>query len=147
MNGSAQFPVFSRVLHWLMAAMVLAMLFIGAGMVTSLERYHLLVSIHRPLGIAILALAVIRLVNRQVSRVPKLPEGVALWQRLAAKGSHVVLYALMIYFRWWAGRCYPPGSTRSYCTGQWCCRRSRRMTRCCMRRCGRCIRIWRICCS
>ncbi len=96
MSSPAQFPVFSRVLHWLMAVMVLAMLFVGAGMITSLAAYHTLVSIHRPLGIAILVLAVVRLVNRQLSRVPPLPQDMALWQRLAAKGSHVVLYALMI---------------------------------------------------
>ena len=41
-------------LHWTMAAMVLTMLGIGVAMVASLADYHTLVSIHRPLGIAIL---------------------------------------------------------------------------------------------
>jgi cytochrome b561 len=54
----------SRLLHWAMAAMVLTMLGIGVAMVVSLGDYHLLVSIHRPLGIAILALVVVRFVNR-----------------------------------------------------------------------------------
>ncbi len=40
------FPLFSRILHWTMAAMVLAMLFIGIGMVGSVWEYHTLVSIH-----------------------------------------------------------------------------------------------------
>jgi len=31
-----QFPIISRMLHWTMAVMVLAMLFIGIGMVASL---------------------------------------------------------------------------------------------------------------
>ena len=44
MTGQAQFTVFSRLLHWLMAVLVLAMLFIGVGMVSSVsERYQLLV--------------------------------------------------------------------------------------------------------
>ena len=51
----ARFPAVSRFLHWLMAVMVLSMLFIGIAMVaTESNRYHVLVSIHKPLGIAIL---------------------------------------------------------------------------------------------
>ena len=50
-----QFVAFSRVLHWTMAVMVLTMLCIGVAMVVSLGNYHVLVSIHRPLGIAILS--------------------------------------------------------------------------------------------
>jgi cytochrome b561 len=46
-----QFALQSRILHWLMAAMLLAMLFIGVTMVASLGDYHVLVAIHRPLGI------------------------------------------------------------------------------------------------
>ena len=58
-----QFTVFSRLLHWTMAAMVLTMLCIGVAMVASLADYHVLVSIHRPLGIAILVLVVVRFVR------------------------------------------------------------------------------------
>jgi cytochrome b561 len=32
-----QFTMFSRILHWTMAVMILAMLFIGVGMVASLS--------------------------------------------------------------------------------------------------------------
>ncbi len=34
-----QFTLLSRLLHWLMAALILAMLFIGIGMVASLADY------------------------------------------------------------------------------------------------------------
>ena len=56
----------SRILHWLMAAMLLAMLFIGVSMVASLGNYHRLVAIHRPLGIMILILAASGLMNRML---------------------------------------------------------------------------------
>lgn len=92
----ARFPVFSRILHWLMAAMIIAMLFIGIGMVASLTDYHWLVSIHKPLGIAILVLVAIRLVNRLVNPPPPLPAGMPPLLRAAALGSHVLLYGLMI---------------------------------------------------
>jgi cytochrome b561 len=89
------FPLLSRILHWTMAAMILAMLFIGIGMVGSVSEYHRLVSIHKPLGILVLILVAIRLVNRLLNPPPPLPSGMPDWQRLAAHGSHVVLYALM----------------------------------------------------
>ena len=94
---AARFPILSRLLHWLMAAMILAMLFIGIGMVATVsKRYELLVSIHRPLGIAILVLVVVRLVNRRLNPPPALPDTVPPVQRWAAKASHILLYALMV---------------------------------------------------
>jgi len=94
-TAQARFTPFSRLLHWVMAIMVLAMLFIGLSMVVSLADYPLLVSIHRPLGIAILVLVVIRFVNRLVNPAPPLPDHMPSWQRFAAKASHVVLYLLL----------------------------------------------------
>jgi cytochrome b561 len=92
-----RFPAFSRLLHWLMAIMVLAMLFIGVGMVTSESvRYHVLVSAHEPLGLAILVLVIIRIVNRKLNPPPPLPADLPSWQKMAATGSHHLLYALMI---------------------------------------------------
>jgi cytochrome b561 len=94
---TTRFPTASRLLHWVMAPMIVAMLFIGVGMAASVStRYDLLVSIHRPLGIAILVLCVIRIVNRFINPPPELPEPLPSAQRLAAKASHIVLYALML---------------------------------------------------
>jgi cytochrome b561 len=90
-----QFSIFSRILHWTMAVLILAMLFIGVGMVASLSDYHWLVSIHKPLGVLILVLVAIRLVNRLLSPAPPLPEDMPGWQRFVAHASHVVLYLLM----------------------------------------------------
>src|ERR1700679_194168 len=98
MNGQhpARFAAASRFLHWLMAAMILAMLLIGVGMAASVSaRYSLLVSIHKPLGIAILILVAVRLVNRLRNPPPPLPETIPSVQRWAAHASHIVLYALM----------------------------------------------------
>jgi cytochrome b561 len=93
----ARFPAASRLLHWLMAPMIVAMLFIGVCMAASVSaRYDLLVSIHRPLGIAIFVLCVIRLVNRFINPPPELPDTLPSIQRFAAKASHIVLYALML---------------------------------------------------
>src|SRR5271170_7079133 len=90
-----QFTALSRLLHWTMAVMVLTMLCIGVGMVASLADYHVLVSIHRPLGIAILLLVVIRLVNRLLKPPPPFPATMSRGERLAATASEYTMYALM----------------------------------------------------
>ncbi len=90
-----QFTAFSRLLHWTMAVLVLAMLFIGVGMVASLSDYHRLVRIHEPLGVLILVLVAIRLVNRLLSPAPPLPRDMPGLLKFAAHASHIVLYALM----------------------------------------------------
>ena len=98
MIGSRQrFTPLQRLLHWLMAVCILAMLFIGVGMVsTIMPKYLTLVSIHKPLGIAILVLALIRLVVRLLSGAPPLPADLPEPMKLAAHLSHYALYALMI---------------------------------------------------
>src|SRR5580704_3748503 len=90
-----QFNVLARLLHWTMVAMVLTMLGIGVAMVASLPSYHVLVSIHRPLGIAILILVVIRFVNRQLTSQPPFPATMSRAERLAATASEFTMYGLM----------------------------------------------------
>ncbi|WP_419951299.1 cytochrome b [Methylobacterium sp.] len=96
MSHTARFNLPARLLHWTMAAMILAMLFIGVAMVTSLAHYHTLVALHRPLGIGILVLALLRLLNRWRHPPPGLPSDLPGWQRRAAHVSHVLLYGLML---------------------------------------------------
>ncbi|AZD30820.1 cytochrome b [Pseudomonas chlororaphis] len=92
----SNFNGLARGLHWLMACMILAMLFIGVGMTTSLDYRIWLIDLHRPLGIAVLVLAVFRVLNRLTHASPSLPASLPRWQKLAAQGSHIVLYALML---------------------------------------------------
>lgn len=94
-NPPAQFALQSRILHWLMAAMLLTMLFIGVAMVVSLGDYHRLVAIHRPLGIMILILAVIRFVNRMLTTLPPFPPTMSQRERWFASMSERLLYTLM----------------------------------------------------
>lgn len=90
------FSLPARVLHWLMAILILAMVFIGIGMVSTVsDRHTWLLSLHKPLGITILALACIRLVWRLQHPPPPLPGDLPRMQRLAAIASHWLLYALM----------------------------------------------------
>lgn len=89
------FSRFSRVLHWTMALLILAMLFLGVGMVASLSPYHRLVSLHEKVGVLILILAAIRLINRLLHSAPPLPAQMPRGLQGIAHISHYVLYFFM----------------------------------------------------
>ena len=94
---TGRFSPVHRLLHWLMAAAIIAMLFIGVGMVSTVQPVNLaLVDLHRPLGIAILVLALVRLGVRLTRGAPPLPRDLPAPVKLAAALSHVALYAAMI---------------------------------------------------
>jgi cytochrome b561 len=92
---SRRFVLLSRVLHWVMAVLVLAMLGIGVSMVASLGSYHALVELHRPLGIAILVLVVVRFANRLLNPPPPFPDTMPRAERVLATVSEFTMYALM----------------------------------------------------
>ncbi len=86
-----------RIMHWLMAVMVLTMLFIGVGMVsTTGPLYPMLLALHRPVGIALLILVLIRLPLRLATGAPALPNDLPTAQKRIALASHMLLYASMI---------------------------------------------------
>jgi cytochrome b561 len=95
-KAEPKFAIQSRILHWLMAAMLLAMLLIGVSMVASLADYHRLVTIHRPLGIMILILAIIRLINRKLTTLPPFPPTLSARERRIVPATEKLLYTLMI---------------------------------------------------
>jgi cytochrome b561 len=92
-----RFNPLQRLLHWLMAVCLIAMLFIGVGMVsTIMPKYLPLISIHKTLGITILVLALVHLALRVRFAAPPLPADLPAAMKLAAHLSHYALYALMI---------------------------------------------------
>lgn len=92
-----RFTLPQRLLHWLMAACIIAMLFIGVGMVSTIKpKYLPLVSTHKTLGVVLLVLVLIRLALRLYYGAPPLPADLPGPMKLAAKLSHLALYGLMI---------------------------------------------------
>ncbi|GAB2994414.1 cytochrome b [Mycobacterium bourgelatii] len=91
-----RFALPSRILHWLMAPMVIAQLLIGVTMVASLSYYPLLLAIHRPLGVLILVFAVVRLINRLTHRLPPFLETMSRTERRIASWSEYLLYGLLL---------------------------------------------------
>lgn len=96
-NGRAGFSGTQKLLHWLMAVLLVIMVIVGL----TLPRLdpgplaNTLYEVHKSTGIVVLGLAVLRLAVRLGRGVPPLVGGLPVWQQRAARASHVALYALM----------------------------------------------------
>jgi cytochrome b561 len=87
----------SRWLHWVMALLIVGMVFVGAAMVDSVAAWQpFAVQWHKWLGLALLALVALRLVQRLRHPAPPLPADLPRLQAISARAAHVALYALMI---------------------------------------------------
>ena len=91
-----QFTTVSRILHWLTAILVFSTLLIGFTMVSSVSDYATLLMIHKTLGVVILAVVIIRVVNRLTHRPPQPPPTVGRFERILIVTSEMALYALLL---------------------------------------------------
>jgi cytochrome b561 len=92
-----RFSLATRLLHWVMAPLLLAMLLVGTGMVATVSHWRLtLLALHKPLGVALLVLAVVRLALRLAGATPPLPHTMPVPLRVAAHASHWLLYGCML---------------------------------------------------
>jgi cytochrome b561 len=88
------------VLHWLIAACVLCQITLGLWMIgipkspPGLRAWWF--NVHKSIGITLGVLILVRLLWRLAHRAPPLPLTMPQWQRIAAKASHVLLYACMV---------------------------------------------------
>ncbi|MDT5350075.1 MAG: hypothetical protein QOH91_3362 [Mycobacterium sp.] len=95
-TAAPRFALPSRILHWVMAPMVIAQLLIGVTMIASLSYYPQLLAIHRPLGVLILMFALVRLVNRRTHKLPPFLATMSPAERKIASWSERLLYTLLI---------------------------------------------------
>ena len=104
-NTSNHWGLVSQLLHWLSAGLVLYLLVHGwwmKGLAVGADRPPHLV-IHASAGYVLLGLVVMRMVWRSAQVVPAHPAGAPLWERRAARVSHVALYFLLLteaYIGW-----------------------------------------------
>lgn len=97
-NDDQHFGLATRLLHWLMAVLILALLGLGLVLVSIKPNLSTLwlYGLHKTLGITVLLLAVVRLVWHRINP-PPLPIGpVNAWQTRAARLVHAALYILII---------------------------------------------------
>jgi len=92
-----RFNIVQRLLHWLMAICIIAMFFIGVGMVSTVKPIYLpLIITHETLGTVIFVLVWIRVVVRIRFGAPPLPADLPAPIKIVAVLSQYALYGLMI---------------------------------------------------
>jgi cytochrome b561 len=98
--STTKYPASLRIFHWLMAAIILGVIWAGWTMVSmddaEAAKFGDFYPWHKSFGMLALFLATARLVTRARAAVPSLPAGFASWERTAAKIGHIALYTLMI---------------------------------------------------
>lgn len=97
-NSSANWGAIAKTFHWLIAIAILVNIGLGlwaSGLPVSprkVEAFYL----HKSVGLTVLWLAMLRLMWRLTNPAPRLPLGMALWERMLAQTSHFLLYLLML---------------------------------------------------
>lgn len=88
----------ARVLHWVTAVLVLAMIPIGIIMANEWggEAQDFLYDLHRSTGMLLLVLVLIRLAYRLTHPPAPLPQDLPFIQRFGAEAVHWALYALLV---------------------------------------------------
>ena len=92
-----KYDTVAMALHWLVAALMIFMLFLGEELMETEEGGGTLApSLHVSIGIAILALSVLRLLWRLINPPPHYPPSMAPWEQIASKAMVLIFYALLI---------------------------------------------------
>lgn len=93
MNTSAtRYSGGAILLHWLIAALLLANVVIAFTM----EDARGLMPLHKSLGITVLLLTLVRIGWRLTHALPSLPAALASWERIAARITHAAFYLLLL---------------------------------------------------
>lgn len=95
-NGPDSFGLVTRLIHWVMAALVIVMLALGLrleNMQPALSNLWLY-SLHKSLGLIVLTLVILRLLWHRISPPPR-PAGGG-WQGRLARIVHAALYLLLL---------------------------------------------------
>jgi cytochrome b561 len=98
-HSHARYSALTRLLHWLVALMVVATIPIGVIMQTEGQdrsTQDLLFILHKNGGVILLLLVLLRIVWRAVHPAPSLPASMPGWQVAAAKMVHWGLYGLLL---------------------------------------------------
>lgn len=96
-NDDRRYGALAQGLHWLIAALIIALFGIGwvmEDMPLGPDKIRIY-NIHKSIGVTVLALMVIRLAWRWISPPPPLPAHMPAWEQTAAKATHVLIYLLV----------------------------------------------------
>lgn len=98
-NTRTRYGTVAMTLHWLIAALIIANLYLGLSFDTYPKGDPALmqvVMIHKSIGLTVLVLSVARLIWRLVNPVPPYPAGMNSALKALARATHWLLYFLII---------------------------------------------------
>lgn len=96
LSPTARYSAVSKALHWVIALLAFTQLAMGKLFEVEADEGDGLFGWHTALGLLVLALMIVRLGWRLTHAVPGLPPGTPGWQQVAARGTHIAFYALLI---------------------------------------------------
>jgi cytochrome b561 len=99
MTSPARYTGVAIALHWLLAALVLGQIAFGwylQEIPRSTPARTVYVNLHKSTGLTIGLLILLRLCWRLAHKAPPLPVSMPAWERVAARTSHIALYACML---------------------------------------------------
>jgi cytochrome b561 len=98
-NTQLRYGAVAMTLHWLIALLLIGNICSGlyfSGLPHSDPNKFFLTQLHKSFGLTILMLSVIRVVWRLMNPVPPLPRGMGKPLRVFARGTHFLLYFLIL---------------------------------------------------
>jgi cytochrome b561 len=98
-NDLSRYGIIAQLFHWAIVALVITQ-FVLASKADALPRGVAKLAVlaqHKSVGITILVLAALRLTWRAFNVVPGIPPSTPPWQHVAARASHFLLYALLLF--------------------------------------------------
>lgn len=97
-NTSDRWGAVSQALHWLVVLLILALVVIGLTMteLPKTPKWFWVYTMHKSLGITVLALMLLRLGWRLYAGRPNPVPGTQAWQQRIASTTHFLLYALVL---------------------------------------------------
>jgi len=97
-NTDQRWGAVSQSLHWLIALLILALAVSGLTMIElpRTPKYFWVYTMHKSLGISVLALLPVRLIWRVWAGAPRPVAGTPTWQHAVANLTHWLLYALLL---------------------------------------------------
>ncbi|NIJ07316.1 cytochrome b561 [Sphingomonas vulcanisoli] len=107
----ARYSHVAILLHWAIAALVLTTIPLGVyGANFGGDLARTAKDIHKPIGILILALTLVRVGWRLSHKPPALPDGMTPAMRRVARGTHIAFYVLLLVLPlsgWWMSSAVP----------------------------------------
>ena len=97
-NDLSRYGVVAQLLHWAVVVLVVAQ-FVLASIAEDLALGSAKIGVlaqHKSIGVTILVLTLLRLLWRWPNPVPTIPTTVHRWRRVTARGTHFLLYALLL---------------------------------------------------